>query len=66
MSEITRETFEKASASVQRGMLFDKCCAVDEKLDKFDKRLVKKAMVDKVYLTVFGFVGGLFSRWIKW
>lgn len=65
MSEISRRTFEEASTKVQQAMLFDKCCTLEEKLEILNKKISRKTIIDKFYLVISGFIGGIFAKWIK-
>ena len=62
---VSRETFEDAPVKTKLNFLFDIQCCNSNKIDVIDKCLRRNKIIDKVYLGICGFLGGLATWFFK-
>ena len=66
MDEITRNSFDNADSNTKLGILFDISHNTRVEVQAIKERLGKKTVMDKLYIGVCGFLGGLTAMCLRW
>ena len=64
--ELTRKSFDSADTNTKLGILFDMSHNTRQEVCILKEMVKRNKIIDKVYLGVCGFLGGMATRLFKW